>query len=90
MLLHVQLIDEENQDTSVVKIGATVTILDLSENSDPETYTIVGTYETDPFNGKISNECPLAKAILDHGTNEIVTVGVAEPYDVKILEIEYL
>ena len=38
---------------------------------------------------KISNESPLAKAVIGHGVNEIVTVGVAEPYDVKILNIEF-
>lgn len=90
MLLHVQIIDESQVDSNVVKPGATVTILDLSENVDPEKYTIVGTFETDPLNGKISNESPLAKAILDHGVNEIVSVGVAEPYEVKILNIEYI
>ena len=90
MLLHVQIIDESQMDSNVVKPGATVTFLDLSEeNGEPETYTIVGTFETDPLNGKISNESPLAKAILDHGVNEIVSVGVAEPYEVKILNIEY-
>ena len=91
MLLHVQIIDESQLDITVAKPGATVTILDLSEeNPEPESYTIVGTFETDPLNGKISNESPLAKAILEHGVNEIVSVGVAEPYEVKILKIEYI
>ena len=91
MLLHVQIIDESQMDSAVAKPGATVTILDLSEEgAEPESFTIVGTFETDPLNGKISNESPLAKAILEHGVNEIVSVGVAEPYEVKILKIEYI
>ena len=91
MLLHVQIIDESQLDSTVAKPGATVTILDLSEeNAEPESFTIVGTFETDPLNGKISNESPLAKAILDHGINEIVSVGVEIPYEVKILKIEYI
>ena len=91
MLLHVQIIDESQLDNTIAKPVATVTILDLSEEgAEPEAYTIVGTFETDPLNGKISNESPLAKAILDHGVNEIVSVGVAEPYEVKILKIEYI
>lgn len=91
MLQHAKIIDESQMDTAVAKPGATVTILDLSEeDGEPEVYTIVGTFETDPLNGKISNESPLAKAVLDHGVNEIVSVGVAEPYEVKILKIEYL
>ena len=90
MLLHVTIIDETQQDTTVVKVGATVTVLDLSEDGEPETFTIVGKVETDPFNGKISNESPLAKAIIGHGINEVVAVGVAESYEVKILDIKYI
>ncbi len=91
MLLHVTIIDESQIDSTVVKVGATVTILDLSEkDAEPETFTIVGKVETDPFNGKISNESPLAKAIIGHGVNEIVAVGVAESYEVKILDIKYI
>ena len=90
MLQHAKIIDESQMDATVAKPGATVTILDLSEDGEEEVFTIVGTFETDPLNGKISNESPLAKAILDHGVNEIVSVGVAEPYEVKILKIEYL
>ena len=91
MLLHVQIMDESQMDSAVAKPGATVTILDLSEEgAEPESFTIVGTFETDPLSGKISNESPLAKAILEHGVNEIVSVGVAEPYEVKILKIEYI
>lgn len=88
MLQNAKLIDENDQDLTVVKAGCTVTILDLDDNVE-EKYTIVGSFETDPLNGKISNESPLAKAVIDHGINEIVTVGVAKPYDVKILNIEY-
>ena len=50
-------------DTHVVNLGATVTVLDLSEeNPEPDTFTILGSTETDPLHGKISNESPLAKA----------------------------
>lgn len=90
MLQHVKIIDEaELAGTNVLKAGMTVTFIDLSDEAAGEqVYRIVGTTETDPFHGSISNECPLAKAMIDHGVNEIVTVGVAEPYDVKILNIE--
>ncbi|MFV0393950.1 MAG: transcription elongation factor GreA [Coprobacillaceae bacterium] len=91
MLQNAEIISEEQMDLKVVKPGTTVTILDLSEkNAESESYTIVGSFETDPENGKISNESPLAKAVLGHGINEIVTVGVAEPYDVRILNIQFL
>ncbi|RHM62633.1 MULTISPECIES: transcription elongation factor GreA [Coprobacillaceae] len=90
MLQNAEIISEEQMDLNIVKPGTTVTLLDLSEkDAEPETYTIVGSFETDPVNGKISNESPLAKAVIGHGINEIVTVGVANAYDVKIIDIEF-
>ena len=90
ILANVQIIeDETGKKQKKIHMGSTVTFLDLSDNEE-YTYTIVGSVEADPLSGKISNESPLAKAILDHGVNEIVSVGVAEPYEVKILKIEYL
>lgn len=88
MLQHAEIIHEDESDVALVKPGTTVTLLDLADN-EQESLTIVGSFETDPSNGKISNESPLAKAILGHGVNEIVTVAVEEPYEVKILNIEY-
>ena len=88
MLLNAKIIDDSDRDVTVIKAGATVTVLDLEDNTE-DTYTIVGTFETDPLNGKISNESPVAKSMMDHKVNEIVTVGVAQPYDVKILNIKY-
>lgn len=91
MLQNAEIISDDQMDLNIVKPGTTVTILDLSEkNPEPEKYTIVGSFETDPLNGKISNESPLAKALLGHGINEIVTVGVAEAYDVQIKDIEFV
>ncbi len=87
--MHAEVIDEADMSSDVVRLGNIVTILDLSEeNAEEESYKIVGTTETDPLNGKISNESPLAKAILDHAVGDVVTVAVASPYDVKITNIE--
>ena len=77
-------------DTHVVNLGATVTVLDLSEeNPEPDTFTILGSTETDPLHGKISNESPLAKALMTHKIGDVVTVCVAKPYDVEIVDIKY-
>ena len=86
MLQNAQLIDEDDVDLKVVRPGMRVRMLDLADDEENE-YVIVGSFETDPDNGKISNECPLAKAIMGHGIDEVVTVMVEEPYQVKILEI---
>ena len=58
-----------------------------NEDNEENEYVIVGSFETDPDNGKISNECPLAKAIMGRGVGDVVTVMVEEPYQVKVLEI---
>ncbi|MDO4377543.1 MAG: GreA/GreB family elongation factor [Erysipelotrichia bacterium] len=76
----------KSRGRKAVKLGSTVTILTLDEN-ELETYTIVGTVEADPLNGKISNESPLANALMDRKIDDVVTVMVQHPYKVKIKEI---
>ncbi len=70
-----------------VKLGSTVTILDLEMNQE-FTYSIVGSVEADPINGKLSNVSPLAAAIIDHKVNEEVEVNVDNPYLVRIITIK--
>ena len=73
--------------TDVVSVGNTVKIEYLEDNEIAE-YTIVGTKEADPFENKISNESPIAKAIMGHEVGDTVTVICdAGNYDVKIMEI---
>ena len=50
-----------------VDLGATVT---LNMNGKKVTYTVVGTTEANPLEGKISNESPIGKALLGHKTGE--------------------
>lgn len=87
MLQNAELIDEDDVNLEVVRPGMSVRMLDLADNEENE-YVIVGSFETDPDNGKISNECPLAKAIMGRGVGDVVTVMVEEPYEVRILEIK--
>lgn len=78
----------EDVDTSVVSVGCTVTLLDLSDNSDL-ILTIVGTAESDPFNNKISNESPIGKGLLGRKKNEKVEIRVpAGVLNYKIREIK--
>ena len=77
----------EKNDGDVVSFGSKVTIQYL-DDKEKETYTIVGTSEVDPFDNKISNESPLAKAIMGKKVNEKATVMTeAGKYEEKILEI---
>ena len=80
--------DKEAVSSKAVTLGSTVTLRDLSDGSE-ETYTIVGSIEADPLNGRLSNITPLAVALMDHKVNEVVHItNVEEPYDVKILDLK--
>lgn len=82
------VIIETNSGTyKSVRLGATVTILDL-EMDEEETFTIVGSVEADPDNGKLSNVSPLAQAMLECKVGDTVTVKVAKPYKIKVLKIK--
>ena len=77
----------ENRGTSYVRLGSTVTVEPM-DTHEKITFTIVGTVEADPLNGKVSNATPLAEAILEKKVGTVVTVEVDEPYDVQIVEIK--
>lgn len=74
-------------NTDVVSIGTKVT-LEYVDDDDTEEYSIVGSKEADPFANKISNESPIAKAIMGLKVGSIVSVDSPNgKYDVKILAI---
>ncbi len=87
MLDHYELIDTKKSSSKTVRIGSTVTI-EFQDIHQEDTYTIVGSTEADPLNGKLSNETPLAQAILDKKAGSTVTVQAKVPYEVKILKIQ--
>lgn len=72
---------------NVVKLGSKVTIKDESDGT-VSTYSIVGSIEADPFEGKISNESPLASAIMGRKVGDKVTIKVDSPYDVEIVKVD--
>ena len=81
-----EIISNDKRRSSFVRIGSTVELQELDTNN-RLTYKIVGSVEADPLNGLLSNVTPLAEAIMDHRANDVVTVSVDTPYDVKILKI---
>ncbi|MBR3364557.1 MAG: transcription elongation factor GreA [Solobacterium sp.] len=87
MLQHYVLIDTKHVSKKIVRIGSTVT-LEFLDTKEEATYTIVGSTEADPLNGKLSNETPLALAILDSKVGQTVNVNVANPYQVIIVDIK--
>lgn len=77
----------EKVRTDIVQIGTKVKI-EYVEDKDIDEYTIVGSKEADPFSNKISNESPIAKAIIGKKIGDVVSVDSPNgKYDVKIIEI---
>ncbi len=86
ILANANVIEETSSDR-VVKLGTTVTLLDLSENEEV-TYTLVGSVEANPLKGLVSNECALGEAIFGKKVDDVVVVKAVVPYEVKILSIK--
>ena len=85
MIEHATIVKQVKTDK--VAVGTCVKLRYISDNS-TEVYSIVGSVEADPFNNKISNESPIANAIM--GLKVGKTVTVASPngkYDVEIVDI---
>jgi len=77
----------EKKQSDVVEVGVKVTIRE--EDYDPETFHLVGATEADPRSGKISNESPFGKALLDHKVGDVVEAETpAGKVKLKILKIE--
>lgn len=86
--LHVaKIIDEDSASGQVVRLGSTVTFLNVS-NDTRMTYQIVGTTEADPLNARISNESPVGRMSLNKKKGAIIDVEVPTgTLRLKILDI---
>ena len=83
---NVTIIDEVSNDK--IGVGNTVKISYVDDPEEEDQYKIVGSQEADPFESKISNESPLANALLGHKVGD--TVSVESPngsYEIKVIEI---
>ena len=67
------LIDESTVDTSRVNVGCSVTLYD-EEFDEEVVYKIMGSTESDPANGLISNESPIGRALIGKKKGESVEV----------------
>ncbi len=83
------VIDVTKFSNDIVRFGATVTVVD--EDTDEEaTYQIVGHYEGDMENNKISLTAPLSRALIGKGVEDSVTVNTPNGgKSYEVLEIEY-
>jgi transcription elongation factor GreA len=90
MILATARVIEENgkkDKGDLVQVGSTVTIKEAGSSA--EKYSIVGAAEANPREGKISNESPIGRAILNHHAGEEVNVEApAGSFKVKIVKVE--
>lgn len=86
------VVEENSISKDRVSVGTRVTIQPVGlreEDFPPEIYYIVGAKEADPRNGKISNESPIGRALLDHRVGEVVEAETpGGKIKLKILKIE--
>ena len=83
---NVEIIEEVTTDH--VGLGNTVKISYIDDDEDLDEYKIVGSQEADPFESKISNESPIAKALMGHKVGDVVSVESPNgSYEIKIVEI---
>ncbi|MGM8364662.1 transcription elongation factor GreA [Virgibacillus sp. W0181] len=88
MIRNAAIIKNDKDNSNILSLGKSVTFKELPDGEE-ETYTIVGSAEADPFEGKISNDSPMAKSLLGHekGTEVLVSTPGGD-IQVKILDVK--
>ncbi|MHB0739049.1 transcription elongation factor GreA, partial [Peptostreptococcus stomatis] len=82
------IIDESNVNLDIITVGSVVKIYDEDFDEELE-YTIVGSAEADPYDGKISNESPVGKALLGRAKGDVVEVTVPDGIaKLKVVDIK--
>lgn len=78
IIANAKVIDESQIDHSKVSVGSIVVVDNITRGKE-FTYHIVGSYETDPLNGKISDSSPIGLALIGaKAGDEVVVAGVRE------------
>ena len=87
MIRNAEIVDNAGVKSNEVALGKTVTFVEVGED-EKETYKIVGSAEADPFNGKISNESPIAAALIGRKTGDTVMIPLpVGEMEVKIVKV---
>ncbi|MBD1371029.1 transcription elongation factor GreA [Hazenella sp. IB182357] len=88
MIRNAKIISHENQDKDTVNVGSKVTIQEVPDG-ETEVYTIVGSAESDPLSGKISNESPIGAELIGKKIGDIANVPApAGTIEFKIVKID--
>ena len=86
MIENAVVVDESKISTDAVGFGTRVTLVDVNDpDQEEEVYTIVGTSESDPVNGKLSNESPVGAALIGAHVGDVVAAQT--PGGVRKLKI---
>jgi transcription elongation factor GreA len=80
ILRYAKVLDEKEIPKDRVSLGSTVVLKNLQSHKEVE-YTIVGTLESDPSNGYISNESPVGTALIGAQKDDRVEVKVPKAKD---------
>lgn len=89
VLSRAEVIDYNKFDGDTIRFGATVKIYDEDADKDL-TYQVVGHYEANIENGKLSIQAPLARAIIGKAEGDVVTVQTpGGKKDYEIVSVSY-
>lgn len=77
MVRNARIIDEDSLTDDVVNIGSTVRVKDLEDDEEDE-FVIVGSVESDPLEGKISNESPVGSKLIGLKVGDVAEVEVPD------------
>lgn len=82
-----KIIEDSELTGEHVNLGLTVKVMDMETNEEME-FTIVGSTEADPFDGKISNESLVGKGLLGKKVGDVVEIQAeVGNLEYKVLEI---
>lgn len=77
MLRKAKIIDEKNQPKNIVGLGLKVKVKELSSGEEMD-FTIVGSTEAEPYEGKISNESAVGAGLLGKKVGEIAEIQIPD------------
>ncbi|BAV02365.1 transcription elongation factor GreA [Lactococcus formosensis] len=88
MIRYAEIVDNANIDKNEVALGKAVVFQEIGDDEEEE-YEIVGTAEADPFSGKISNESPIAQALIGRKVGDVVKIPLPMgEIEVKIVDVK--
>jgi transcription elongation factor GreA len=89
IISRVQVIEASNQNSDVVRFGATVLVCD-EDTEEENSYRLVGSYEADAGQGKLSVTSPLGRALIGKRLGDVVEVKAPRGHkSYEIIRVAY-